>query len=63
VARAFKNVSDAPALLLVIILGSDQSDIAYAPQVGEQVAARFGATVKTAIETHTSMKFTAGLAE
>jgi uncharacterized RmlC-like cupin family protein len=63
VTRAFKNVSDAPALLFVIILGGDQADVAYAPQVGEELAARFGADVKAAIEAHTSMKFTAGLAE
>jgi hypothetical protein len=49
--------------LFVIILGGDQADVAYAPQVGEELAARFGADVKAAIEAHTSMKFTAGLAE
>lgn len=63
VTRAFKNVSDAPALLFVIILGGDQADVAYTPQIGEMIAARYGAEVKTAIETNTSMKFTAGLAD
>ncbi len=63
VTRAFKNVGDAPALLFVIILGGDQEDVAYTPQIGEQIAARFGHEVKAAIETHTSMKFTAGLAD
>ncbi len=63
VTRAFKNVSDSPALLFVIILGGDQADVAYTPEIGEEVAARYGDDVKTAIETHTSMKFTAGLAD
>ena len=63
VTRAFKNVSDTPALLLVIILGGDQADVAYAPQIGDEIAARFGPDVKQAIENHTSMKFTAGLAD
>lgn len=61
VTRDFKNVSDATALLFVIILGGDQGDVAYTHQIGEQVAARYGADVKQAIETHTSMNFTAGL--
>ena len=63
VTRAFKNIGDEPALLFVIILGGDQADIAYTPEIGDQIAARFGADVKAAIETHTSMKFTAGAAE
>jgi uncharacterized RmlC-like cupin family protein len=60
VTRAFRNVSDATALLHVIILGGDQNDIGYTKAVGEQVAARFGARVRDAIEANTSMKFTVG---
>jgi uncharacterized RmlC-like cupin family protein len=63
VTRAFKNVSDDTALLFVIILGGDQADVAYTHQIGEEVAERYGNDVKQAIETHTSMKFTAGLAD
>ena len=62
VTRAFNNVSDSLALLFVIILGGDQADVAYTPEIGDEIAARFGADVKLAIESHTSMKFTAGLA-
>jgi uncharacterized RmlC-like cupin family protein len=60
VTRAFKNVSDETGLLHVIILGGDQNDVGYTKAVGEQVAARFGADVRDAIEANTSMKFVVG---
>lgn len=52
VSRAFKNVSDQPARLLVIIRGdsSDMSDIAYAPEVAQLLDEQFGAHVVQAFE-------------
>ena len=61
VTRAFKNIDGNIALLFVIIMGSDQSDVAYTHKIGEKLVKNFGNEVKEAIETHTSMKFTAGL--
>ena len=61
VTRAFKNIDENVALLFVIILGSDQSDVAYTHKIGEKLVKIFGNEVKEAIETHTSMKFTAGV--
>jgi uncharacterized RmlC-like cupin family protein len=61
VTRAFKNIDGNIALLFVIIMGSDQSDISYTHKIGEKLVINFGNEVKEAIETHTSMKFTAGL--
>ena len=60
VTRAFRNVGDDDALLLVIILGSNQNDIGYARAVGDQVAAKYGPDVRDAIEANTSMKFNVG---
>jgi uncharacterized RmlC-like cupin family protein len=60
VTRAFRNVSDETGLLHVTILGGDQNDVGYTRAVGEQVAERFGADVRDAIEANTSMKFTVG---
>ena len=61
VTRAFKNIDGNIALLFVIIMGSDQSDVAYTHKIGEKLVKIFGNEVKEAIETHTSMNFTAGL--
>ena len=60
VTRAFRNMGDDTALLLVIILGGNQNDIGYAKTVGDQVAEKYGADVRDAIEAHTSMKFNVG---
>ena len=60
VTRAFRNIGDDTALLLVIILGGNQNDIGYARSVGDEVAAKYGADVRDAIEAHTSMKFNVG---
>jgi mannose-6-phosphate isomerase-like protein (cupin superfamily) len=60
VTRAFRNVGDDDALLLVIILGSNQNDIGYAKTVGDEVASKYGANVRDAIEANTSMKFNVG---
>lgn len=60
VTRAFRNVSDETARLFVIILGTNQNDVAYAKSVGAAVAERFGPAVRDAIEANTSMKFTVG---
>lgn len=61
VARAFKNISDAPARLLVMIRGdgTDMSDIAYAPAVGQLLGERFGPSVVQAFE-HIGIRFDAG---
>ena len=61
VSRAFKNIDENIALLFVIIMGNDQADVAYTHKIGDELEKRFGSKVKQAIETHTSMKFTAGL--
>lgn len=60
VTRAFRNVSDETGLLHVIILGGDQNDVGYTKAVGDEVAAKFGAEVRDAIEANTSMKFVVG---
>ncbi|WP_066270015.1 cupin domain-containing protein [Hydrogenophaga palleronii] len=63
VSRAFKNVSQAPAHLLVIIQGdpNDMADIAYAPEVGEEVVRQFGPGAKSGFEK-TGITFDAGVA-
>jgi uncharacterized RmlC-like cupin family protein len=60
VSRKFKNVSNAEALLLVMIQGEQGfDDVAYTPAVGEEIARRFGAPVKAAFEK-TGITFNAG---
>ena len=65
VSRAFTNVGDSTAYLLVMIQGAseDLSDVAYAPEVGEQISRRFGAGVKQRFEEVLGWNFKAGVAE
>jgi uncharacterized RmlC-like cupin family protein len=65
VSRAFTNVGDATAYLLVMIQGGndDLSDVAYAPEVGDEIARRYGAEVKQRFETTLGWNFKAGVAE
>jgi uncharacterized RmlC-like cupin family protein len=65
VSRAFTNVGVATAYLLVMIQGAseDLSDVAYAPEVGEQISRRFGAGVKQRFEEVLGWNFNAGVAE
>ena len=65
VSRAFTNVGDSTAYLLVMIQGASEhlSDVAYAPEVGEQISRRFGAAVKQRFEEVLGWNFNAGVAE
>lgn len=60
VQRAFRNIGDGEGLLQVIITGgvSDMADIAFAPQVAEQVAAIKPAALETFEKA--GMRFNAG---
>jgi uncharacterized RmlC-like cupin family protein len=62
VSRAFKNISQASAHLLVIIQGdpNDMTDIAYAPDVGKEVVRLFGPDAKSGFEK-TGITFDAGV--
>ncbi len=60
VSRAFRNITDETALLFVVIQGTDQNDVGYAKSIGDEVAAKYGADVRDAIEANTSMKFNIG---
>jgi quercetin dioxygenase-like cupin family protein len=61
VVRAFENVSDAPARLLILVTGgvSDMNDIAMTPEYRERLAA-FGPEVVPELEK-TGLRFDAGL--
>lgn len=64
VTRAFRNIADRPAHLLVIIQGdpNDMTDIAYAPEVGVELVEKFGAKAKSGFE-RTGITFDAGVTE
>lgn len=53
------------AYLLVMIQGAseDLGDVAYAPEVGEQISRRFGAGVKKRFEEVLGWNFNAGVDE
>ncbi len=63
VTRAFTNVTDADAYLLVMIQGSndDLSDVAYSPEVARQITERFGPQVKERFESVLGWNFEAGV--
>lgn len=63
VSRAFTNVSQGTAFLLVMIQGGndDLSDVAYSPEVGDEIVRRFGGEVKRRFETELGWNFNAGL--
>ena len=65
VTRAFSNISDATAYLLVMIQGDndDLNDVAYSPEVGEEIIKRFGPAVKARFEDTLGWNFKAGVAE
>lgn len=65
VTRAFSNTTDETAYLLVMIQGDndDLNDVAYSPEVGEEIVRRFGADVKGRFETTLGWNFKAGVAE
>lgn len=49
--RQFTNVSDADALLFVLVRGDEAlSDIYYSPELGREISERFGADTKAAFE-------------
>jgi uncharacterized RmlC-like cupin family protein len=63
VCRAFKNLADRPARLLVLIQiqGEEQQDrVHYAPQVGEEIAKAHGADALVQL-SRIGFKFDAGL--
>lgn len=62
VTRAFTNDTDRTAHLLVMIQGSpdDLNDVAYSPQVGEEITRRFGGEVKRRFEDVLGWNFRAG---
>jgi uncharacterized RmlC-like cupin family protein len=50
-ARQLRNVSESDALLLTLVQGSEQlADIYYAPEVGQEIVARFGVETKAKLE-------------
>lgn len=63
VTRTFKNVSEQDGHLLVFVQGDNKAlnDIAYSPQVGDEIVRRFGADTKQKLETVVGWRFTAGL--
>jgi uncharacterized RmlC-like cupin family protein len=64
VTRAFRNVTDRTAYLLVMIQGGndDLDDVAYSPEVGEEIVRRFGPEVKARFESVLGWNFEAGAA-
>lgn len=52
VTRAFKNITDEDAYLLVIITGDEEAldDIAIADDIGEEIVDRWGASAKEGLE-------------
>ncbi len=65
VTRAFRNDGDDTAYLLVMIQGAsdDLNDVAYSPQVGDEITQRFGAVVKSRFEDVLGWNFKAGVSE
>jgi uncharacterized RmlC-like cupin family protein len=65
VSRAFTNVGETTAYLLVMIQGGDEelNDVAYAPAVGDAIRQRFGADVLRRFEEVLGWNFRAGVAE
>jgi uncharacterized RmlC-like cupin family protein len=65
VSRAFTNVGDGTAYLLVMIQGGndDLNDVAYAPEVGAEIVRRYGAEVKQRFEQVLGWNFKAGVPE
>lgn len=65
VSRAFTNVGDTMAYLLVMIQGDNDelNDVAYSPEVGDEIVRRYGPTVKERFETTLGWNFKAGVAE
>lgn len=65
VSRAFVNVGDDTAYLLVMIQGDgdDLSDVSYSPEVGTEITRRFGADVKRRFEDTLGWNFKAGVDE
>jgi uncharacterized RmlC-like cupin family protein len=63
VSRAFTNVTDQDAYLLVMIQGGndDLNDVAYSPEVAQQITQRFGPQVKERFETVLGWNFEAGV--
>lgn len=63
VSRAFTNITDEDAYLLVIIQGGndDLNDVAYGPEVAEMITERFGAEVKGRFESVLGWNFEAGV--
>lgn len=62
VSRAFSNVTDETAYLLVMIQGGndDLNDVSYSPEVAAMLTERFGADVKRRFETVLGWNFEAG---
>ena len=62
VTRAFKNISDETALLLVLIQGGaeEHNDIAYTPAVGNMLAEKFGPDTRGGLEK-IGFRFDAGV--
>lgn len=63
VSRAFTNVGDETAFLLVMIQGDndDLNDVSYAPEVGAALDRRFGAGMQRRFETTLGWNFAAGV--
>ncbi|HYF16228.1 MAG TPA: cupin domain-containing protein [Ramlibacter sp.] len=63
VSRAFTNVTEQDAYLLVMIQGGndDLNDVSYSPEVAQQITQRFGPQVKERFETVLGWNFEAGV--
>jgi uncharacterized RmlC-like cupin family protein len=63
VSRAFTNISDANAYLLVMIQGGndDLNDVSYSPEVADMITQRFGGDVKGRFESVLGWNFEAGV--
>jgi uncharacterized RmlC-like cupin family protein len=61
VSRAFTNIGQETAYLLVMIQGEDLADVAYSPQVGDEITRRYGAQVRQRFESVLGWNFKAGV--